>query len=440
VTAPPFVIRGSQVLTPDGFAAKAVVVENGAISAILDEKAPLRSGYNIIELGERVLMPGVVDTHAHINEPGRTEWEGFETATRAARAGGTTTVVDMPLNSIPATTTLEALELKAKAASERCSIDYGFFGGVVPGNLKELAPMVEAGALGFKCFLIESGVDEFKVVTERDLVPAMQELKRLGVPLLVHAELEGPAGEGGSERAYQTYLHSRPRDWENNAVRLMIRLAKETGCRTHIVHLSSSDVLPDLEAAQRDGVRISAETCPHYLTLAAEEIPDGQTQFKCAPPIRERENQDKLWQGLADGVIDFVVSDHSPCTPKLKLFEQGDFGKAWGGIASLQLSLSVVWTEAARRGLSLENVSRWMSLKTADFVGLKHKGRIAVGADADLIIFSPDAEHVLEQQNILHRHSVTPYLGRKLRGKVEQTFVRGVSEKPVGRWQRRQLG
>lgn len=411
-------------------------VRDGKIFRILQGGEELPTGILVLDFGDRVILPGIVDTHAHINEPGRTEWEGFETATRAAAAGGITTVIDMPLNSIPATTTLDALKIKAATAQDRCQIDYGFWGGVVPGNAAEILPMVEAGVFGFKVFLCPSGVDEFPMVEEQDLRRAMPILARAGVPLIVHAELEsshsGAAGEpatadfGGDSRKYQTYLKSRPQQWEVNAIRMMIGLARETGCRTHIVHLSAADAIDDLSRARAEGVPITAETCPHYLSFTAEEISDGATHFKCAPPIREKANREKLWQALKRGDIEFVVSDHSPCTPGLKLLEAGDFSRAWGGIAGLQFGLSVVWTGMKERGLTIADLTRWMSENTARFLGLSaRKGAIAPGMDADLVIFDPDSASVVEASQVLHRHALTPYSGRTLLGRVEKTFLRG---------------
>jgi len=423
-----FAIQSRRVILPGtGEPAPAtVIVCGGKIERVAEYGAS--SGLCEVDVGDSVVMPGLVDTHAHINEPGRTEWEGFETATRAAAAGGITTVIDMPLNSIPATTTLQALQAKADAARGLCAIDYGFWGGVVPGNARELAPMIDAGILGFKAFLIESGVAEFPMAREDDLREAMPILARAGVPLLIHAELEGETETASADpRLYKSYLESRPPDWEIRAVQMMIRLARETSCRVHIVHLSAAGALSDLKAARAAGIPISAETCPHYLTFTAEEIPDGATSFKCAPPIREAGNREKLWQGLIDQTIDFIVSDHSPCTPQLKSLETGNFEKAWGGIAGLQFSLPVVWTEMRARGLHLRQLTDWMSARTARFAGLRgRKGEFSPGFDADITVWNPDQAFRLESSQVKHRHSLTPYRGRSLYGVVQKTFVRGV--------------
>lgn len=420
-----FALKSRRLVAPDGVGPGAVVVSGSVIAALLpyDE---IPTGLAVEDVGELAVLPGIVDTHAHINEPGRTEWEGFETATRAAAAGGITTVVDMPLNSIPATTTLEALRVKRAAAQNHCAIDYAFWGGVVPGNAGELAAMAGSGALGFKCFLVPSGVDEFPHVVEKDLKTAMPILAKLGLPLLVHAELEGPAGPAGPWKRYEGYLASRPRDWEDRAVAMMVRLCRETGCRVHIVHLSSSGALEAVRAAKKEGLPFTAETCPHYLTFCAEEIGDGQTPYKCAPPIRERENREKLWDALKDGTLDMVVSDHSPCTPVLKDLEGGDFAKAWGGIAGLQFSVSAVWTGLKERGLGLDALAYLMSKSPARFAGLEgRKGAIAFGRDADLVVFDPEATITPERAEVLHRHSVTPYCGMRLKGAVKSTYLRG---------------
>ena len=379
-------------------------------------------------------MAGLVDTHVHINEPGRTDWEGFETATHAAAAGGVTTLVDMPLNNIPATTTLKALELKLAAAREKLWVDTGFWGGVVPGNVPELEKLFAAGVVGFKCFLIHSGVDEFPNVDEADLRAAMTELARLGALLIVHAEMPAPvekasakqAASGSDPRSYATFLRTRPKEAEDAAVALLIRLSRETGARVHIVHHSSSSALAMLREAKRAGSQITLETCPHYLSIVAEEIPDGATEFKCCPPIRERENSEKLWDALDEGLIEMVVSDHSPCPAGMKRRETGDFLEAWGGISSLQLRLPIMWTEMQRRGYSINRLAEWLAHAPARLAGFEgRKGSIAVGSDADIIIWNPAAEFRVEPSALQHRHKLTPYAGRTLRGIVRQTFLRG---------------
>lgn len=423
----PFLIRSKRViLSPDKPAAPAsLLIEAGEVVEVLDFAFPTR--YALLDVGDSVLMAGVVDTHAHINEPGRTDWEGFRSATRAAAAGGITTVFDMPLNSIPPTTTLEAFQLKSKEARKQGSIDYGLWGGVIPGNLDELGPMIQEGIWGFKAFLCESGVDEFPMVTEKELRPAMEILAEGDVPLLVHAELCSAVAATGPARSYQAYLDSRPAKWEVDAIRMMIRLCRETKCRVHIVHLSAADALPDIAAAKAEGLPFTVETCPHYLTLKAEDIADGETHFKCAPPIRDAANQDKLWAGLLAGTIDQIVSDHSPCTPALKKKETGSFPDAWGGISGLQFSLSAVWTEMHRRAIPMEKLTGWMSQAPAGLAKVgDRKGTLAKDHDADFIVWDPESEFTPTPDQVLHRHPVTPYTGRKLRGRVEMTFLRGV--------------
>lgn len=429
-----FIIRGLRVVTTDAVEPASVHIRNGIISAIgaYDE---IPAGCELIEAGENsVVMPGLVDTHVHVNEPGRTDWEGFETATRAAAAGGVTTIIEMPLNSIPPTTTLENFQAKLKAAEGKCAVDVGFWGGVVPGNAGELARLFEAGVVGFKCFLVHSGVDEFPNVTESDLREAMPELARLGAVLIVHAEVPEPIDETlkmeeerrADPRAYATFLQSRPRAAEDRAVELVIRLSKETGARVHIVHHSSADALPALRKAKADGVPVTIETCPHYLCFAAEEIANGATEFKCCPPIRERENQEKLWDALDEGLIEMVVSDHSPCPPEMKRLDTGNFLEAWGGISSLQLRLPVMWTLGRERGYSINRLAEWLCRAPSRLVGLsERKGAIAVGCDADIVIWNPDETFRVETSMIHHRHKLTPYVGRTLSGVVEATFLRG---------------
>jgi allantoinase len=377
-------------------------------------------------------MPGLVDAHVHVNEPGRTDWEGYTTATRAAAAGGVTTIVDMPLNSIPPTTTQAGFAEKLAAAEGQAWVDIAFWGGVVPGNTNQLAVLLEDGVRGFKCFLIHSGVDEFPHVEESDLLKAMPELARLGSVLLVHAELPGPIDRAGAElagadpRAYDTFLRSRPRESENEAIAQMVRLCRETGARVHIVHHSSSDALATVAAAKAEGLPFTVETCPHYLTFAAEDIPPGATHYKCCPPVRERENREKLWQAMRDGTIDMVVSDHSPCTPDLKLRTSGDFMEAWGGISTLQFGLPVLWTGARSRGFGLEDISGWMSAATAKLAGLDdRKGFLKEGYDADIAIWRPEREFTVETAAIEFKNKVTPYDGMELFGVVEATYVSG---------------
>jgi allantoinase len=419
-----FALRSSRVVTAGGVRAAVVVVRGGRIEAVGPE-AP--KGLKVREAGALAILPGVVDAHVHVNEPGRTEWEGFATATRAAAAGGVTTIVDMPLNSIPVTTTVQALDIKRSAARGRVLVDCAFWGGVVPGNAADLPALIAAGARGAKAFLVHSGIAEFEASDRATLRTAMLALKAAGAPLLAHAELIGACCASPSVSPdYAPYLASRPRAWENDAIRMLVELCRETGCKTHVVHLSSSDAIEIVAAARAEGLPVSAETCPHYLTFAAESIPALSPAFKCAPPIRERENRERLWRGLRDGVIDMVVSDHSPSPPDLKTREGGDFMKAWGGISSLQFSLSAVWTGASARGFELSDVSRWMSERSAGLAGLSaRKGSIAPGQDADLILFDPEGTFTVAPETVLHRHPMTPYLGMELQGVVRTTYLRG---------------
>lgn len=436
------IIRSRRVVTPLITGPATVHIGGGKIERV-GEWDDVPSGIPLDDAGISVVMPGNVDAHVHVNEPGRTEWEGYETATRAAAAGGVTTIVDMPLNSIPPTTTLAGFEEKLLAARGKCTVDVAFWGGVVPGNTGELAPLIKRGVRGFKCFLIHSGVDEFPHVTEPDLRIAMPEIARLRSVLLVHAEVPGPIDAAAASlagldpRAYDTFLRSRPRESENEAIALMIKLCRETNCRVHIVHHSSADALPMLREAKAEGLPLTVETCPHYLTFAAEEIADGATHFKCCPPVRERENREKLWEAIADGTIDMVVSDHSPCTPALKLQESGDFMDAWGGIAALQFGLPVMWMNLKKRGFGISDLTRLMSAQPAKLSGLSdHKGKLTAGFDADIVVWDPEEDFKVDSSIIQHRHKLTPYSGMELLGVVERAYVAGqVVYQSIGRFE-----
>ena len=421
------VIRGQRVLTTAGTAPREVGVRGGKVSAVEPFGVGL-SGTEVIELAaDETLIPGLVDTHVHVNEPGRTEWEGFASATRAAAAGGVTTIIDMPLNSIPPTTTVDGLNRKREVAGGQAFVDVGFWGGAVPGNKAELRALHEEGVFGFKCFLLPSGVDEFPHLDAEELEEDLAELQSFDSLMIVHAEdsraIEHAPHAGGVQ--YAAFLASRPRGAENKAIAEVIERARWTGARAHIVHLSSSDALPMIASAKRDGVRLTVETCPHYLTLTAEEIPDGATAYKCCPPIREAANRELLWKGLEDGTIDCIVSDHSPSTLDLKDLENGDFAVAWGGVSSLQLGLPLIWTEARQRGIPLEQVVSWMAGKPAALARLSGKGQLALGYDADFSIFAPDDSFVVDAARLKHRNPITPYDGKALTGVVRRTFLRG---------------
>lgn len=424
------VIYGQNVLTDNGLSPAQVGVRDGRIAAIepLENGTPSFTGTDVRELTENeVLLPGLVDTHVHINEPGRTPWEGFDTATKAAAAGGFTALIDMPLNSVPSTVDMDALKLKTDIAKEKSYVDVGFWGGAVPDNGDQLEPLNEAGVFGFKSFMVNSGVDEFQHLDTAQLKSAMAAIADLNGMIILHAEDPdtidaAPEPQG---RSYAAYLASRPEEAELAAIDTVLDGARSTGVKTHLLHLAAGSALPRLAEAKAEGLPLTVETCPHYLVLKAEDIPDGGTAYKCAPPIREGAVQEQLWQGLADGTIDAIVSDHSPSTLDLKDLEGGDFGAAWGGIASLQLGLSLVWTEAKKRGFSIADVVRWMGTNTAEIVGLERKGKLAVGYDADLVVFSPEETFVVDAQKLHHKNPITPYQDQELSGVVHSTYVRG---------------
>jgi allantoinase len=429
MTLQAFVSR--RVVTPEGIRPAAVLVEGERITAVVAVgRVPAEA--QVRDFGEAAILPGLVDSHVHINEPGRTEWEGFETATRAAAAGGYTMLVDMPLNCLPATTSAGALEAKRAAARGKCRVDWAAWGGVVSDNQARIEALAAAGVRGFKCFLVHPGIDGFTMVTEQELRAALPHVARTKLPLLVHAELPGPVDAATATladadwKSYSTYLKSRPDEAELSAIRLMLALCKEFKFKLHIVHLATCHALPMLGAARAQGLPVTVETCPHYLHFAGETIGDGATLCKCAPPIRSRENREQLWQALKEGLIDFVVTDHSPCPPAMKRLEEGSFKTAWGGIASLSVALPVMWTEASARGFTLVEIARWMAEGPARLAGYDaRKGRIAAGYDGDFAVFDPDAEFVVTKERLHYRHAISPYLGEKLRGVVKATYMRG---------------
>jgi allantoinase len=435
-------IRSQKIIAGNDMKAGVVIIENGIITEVKRELVG-NDNAKVIDVGDKILMAGVIDPHVHINEPGRTDWEGFDTATKAAIAGGITTLVDMPLNSSPVTTTVKAFEEKLAAAQKKIHTNVGFWGGIVPGNENEIEGLIAKGVLGFKAFLTHSGIDEFSNAAEEDLRMAMPIIAKHGLPLLVHCELTSnspikptysdhtrtPLNDFSSQlndnSSYQSYLASRPKEWEDEAIALMIRLCEEFSCRTHIVHLSSSNSIKQLTAAKQRGLPITVETGQHYLYFNAEDIMDGQTQFKCAPPIREKANNDKLWDALRTGLIDFVATDHSPAPPNMKQLESGDFMTAWGGIASLQFALPVLWTAAKQRNFAVKDIAKWLCEKPAELIGKPHKGKIEAGSDADLIVWDANKRFTVTEDIIQHRHKITPYLNNELFGVVEQTYLAG---------------
>lgn len=437
-------VRGRRVVTAEGMRPATLLLAGGRIRAVAGHRDGPAAGPRVLDAGDLVISPGLVDTHVHVNEPGRSRWEGFASATRAAAAGGVTTLVDMPLNCVPATTTAAALAAKRRAAASRCRIDVGFWGGVVPANADparggELAALAEAGVLGFKAFLVDSGVPEFPAVSAADLRRALPAIAAAGLPLLVHSEdpevieaAERRARAAG-DRSYAGYLASRPATAEVKAIRRLLALCREHAFRLHVVHLATAEALPALRRARGEGLPVSVETCPHYLTFAAEEIGRDTPAaghpaavYKCAPPIRAATERERLWRALADGDIDLVASDHSPCPPRRKALATGDCFAAWGGIASLQLTLPAVWSGARRRGIGLEDLARWLSQRPAELAGLAgRKGRLAAGADADLVIWDPEARFTVDPEALEHRHPLTPYAGCELHGVVAATVLRG---------------
>ncbi|MEO6523659.1 MAG: allantoinase AllB [Mucilaginibacter sp.] len=420
-----FAIKSTNIITSSGVVKGLILIENGTIVNVLSYDA--KTSFPIKDVGDKIVMAGIIDPHIHINEPGRTDWEGFNTATKAAIAGGLTTLVDMPLNSAPVTTSVAAFKEKLAAAEGQLHTNVGFWGGVVPGNTDEIEPLIKMGVLGFKAFLTHSGIDDFPNATEDDLRKAMPIIAKYDLPLLVHCELTDDFKvENQDPLSYQDYLTSRPKYWEDNAIDLMIRLCEEFDCRVHIVHLSSSNSISAIAEAKKQRLPLTVETGEHYLYFNAEDIKDGQTQFKCAPPIREKTNNDLLWDALKQDVIDFVATDHSPAPPDLKQMQTGDFTKAWGGISSLQFALPVLWTAAKKHNCMLNDIAKWLSENPAKLIGKEDKkGKIEPGYDADLVIWDAETSFVLTEDMIQHKHKVTPYLGQTLYGIVEQTYIAG---------------
>ena len=421
------VIRAKRAVFPDGIRPAVVVVDDERITALLEDGAAVEAQEEVVVPDDQVLMPGLVDSHVHVNEPGRTPWEGYESATRAGLAGGITTILDMPLNSSPPTTTVDNLDAKEEAAQGKLSVDVGFWGGAVPGNIDQMAPLWDKGVFGFKCFTAHSGIDEYGYLGYEGVKEVLAELAELDAVLIVHAEDSRILAEAPQDITdqYATFLASRPRAAENTAIEQVLAAARETGARVHILHLSSSEALPAIRAAKQEGVKVTVETCPHYLTFASELIPDGATEYKCCPPLRENDNRKALWEGLKDGTIDHIASDHSPCTVDLKVKDTGDFGKAWGGVASVQLGLPAVWTAGEEFGIELSDIARWLAANPCASFRVPGKGSIAVGNDADFAVVAPEETFVVDVEDLEHKNKISPYQGRTLRGVVKRTVLRG---------------
>ncbi len=428
-----YALKSKNVLTQDVLIEAQIIIQDGVIKEVRNYKD--KSDCEVKDYGELMILPGLVDTHVHINEPGRTEWEGFETATKSAAAGGITMLVDMPLNSSPVTTNPESFKKKINSAKNKIWVDCGFYGGIIPGNVNSLRSLVQCGVLGLKAFLINSGIDEFPSVTKDDLRIALSDISGIDnsgnaqIPLLVHAELESDNINNSmnyDDYSFNSFVNSRPKEWENKAIEMLINLCREFDYHIHIVHLSSSDAIDLIRKAKDEGLKLTVETCPHYLFFSSGQISSKDTRFKCTPPIRDNENKEKLWGAVKEGIIDFIVSDHSPCDPELKCLNEGNFTKAWGGISSLQLGLSIIWTEGSKRGFSISEVSKLMSTKTASFINMGHrKGKIERGFDADITIFDPSKRFRVEENNLFSKHKLTPYSGRELYGVIEATYLKG---------------
>ena len=422
------IIKSTRVVFSNEIKPAVIIIKNGKIESIVNELPLNTTNYTLIDAGNKIVMPGVIDTHVHINEPGRAEWEGFETATKAAIAGGVTFLVDMPLNAVPVTTTVQALQQKIKSTANKLYCNVGFWGGIIPGNQQHITALANAGVLGFKAFLTHSGIDEFPNVTHEDLQIAMPIIAATNLPLLVHCELmdNAVAPNFNNKQSYKNYVATRPTKWEDDAIALIINLCEANACSVHIVHLSAATSIQQIIAAKQKGLPITVETGQHYLYFNADEIPDGNTAFKCAPPIRDKQNNEALWAALKSGVIDFVATDHSPATSNIKEVQSGDFIKAWGGIASIQFALPVLWTAAKNRNATFTDIVKWLCEKPAILAGLQHcKGKIAVGFDADIIIVDDDKMFTVTEQIILHKHKLTPYLQHQLYGVVTHTFLAG---------------